>query len=220
LRRDQTSVSQEDYLKAIWEMREEKQIPISARLAEQLDVTPPAVTAALKRMARDGHVTVQRGGEIHLTAKGRKAAEHLMLRHQLAEMLLTDVIGIPWAQSHAEAERLEHAISPAIEALLVKRFASQKTCPHGVPLSGGIAEVRKQGGVLLSELGAGDSATILCVYERDEGFLNFLQDLHLLPSTKIEILERGYDETLTVRVANQTIHLGKPATTRIWVRPS
>jgi DtxR family Mn-dependent transcriptional regulator len=220
LRRDKTSVSQEDYLKAILEMREEKQIPISARLAEQLDVTPPAVTAALKRMARDGHVKVQRDGEIQLTTQGRKTAEHLMLRHQLAEMLLTDVIGIPWAQAHAEAERLEHAISPAIESLLVKRFASCKTCPHGAPLRGGFAQVRKQGGVLLSELHPGDSATILCVYERDEGFLNFLQNLNLLPSTKVDVLERGYDETLTLRVNSQTVHLGKPATTRIWVRPS
>jgi DtxR family transcriptional regulator, Mn-dependent transcriptional regulator len=219
LRRDKTSVSQEDYLKAILEMRQEKQIPISARLAEQLDVTPPAVTAALKRMARDGHVKVQRDGEIQLTTQGRKAAEHLMLRHQLAEMLLTEVIGIPWAQAHAEAERLEHAISPAIEALLAKRFASYKTCPHGAPLRGGFAEVRKQGGVLLSELHAGDSATILCVYERDEGFLNFLQQRDLLPSAKIDVLERGYDETLTLRVNSKTVHLGKPATTRIWVRP-
>ena len=60
MRREKTSVSQEDYLKAIWEMLEENQIPISARLAEELDVTPPAVNAALKRMARDGHVKVQR----------------------------------------------------------------------------------------------------------------------------------------------------------------
>ena len=59
MRRDKTSVSQEDYLKAIWEMLEEDQVPISARLAEELDVTPPAVTAALKRMTRDGHVRVE-----------------------------------------------------------------------------------------------------------------------------------------------------------------
>jgi DtxR family transcriptional regulator, Mn-dependent transcriptional regulator len=220
LRREKTSVSQEDYLKAIWEMSEENQIPISARLAEELDVTPPAVTAAVKRMARDGHIKVQRGGHILLTNKGRKVAQHLMLRHQLAEMLLTEVIGLPWAKSHAEAERLEHAISPEVEALLLKRFASHKTCPHGVPLSGGVTQLRKQGGVLLSELSAGDSASILCVYEKDEGFLDFLEDLHLLPSAKVEVLNRSYDETLTLRVANQTIHLGKTATSRIWVRPS
>jgi len=220
LRRDKTSVSQEDYLKAIWEMHEEDQVPISARLAEELDVTPPAVTAAIKRMARDGHVKMQRGGEILLTAQGRKLAQRLMLRHQLAEMLLTEVIGLPWSKSHAEAERMEHAISPEVEALLLKRFAAHKTCPHGVPLSGGVSQLRKQGGVLLSELRAGDSATLLCVYEKDEGFLDFLENLHLLPSVKLEVLERGYDETLTLRVAGETIHLGKTATSRIWVRPS
>jgi DtxR family transcriptional regulator, Mn-dependent transcriptional regulator len=220
LRREKTSVSQEDYLKAIWEMSEENQIPISARLAEELDVTPPAVTAAVKRMARDGHIKVQRGGHILLTNKGRKVAQHLMLRHQLAEMLLTEVIGLPWAKSHAEAERLEHAISPEVEALLLKRFSSHKTCPHGVPLSGGVTQLRKQGGLLLSELNTGDSASILCVYEKDEGFLDFLEGLHLLPSAKVEVVNRSYDETLTLRVANQTIHLGKTATSRIWVRPS
>ena len=220
MRRDKTSVSQEDYLKAIWEMREEDQVPISARLAEELDVTPPAVTAAVKRMARDGHVTVKRGGHILLTAKGRKFAQRLMLRHQLAEMLLTEVIGLPWAKSHAEAERMEHAISPEVEALLLKRFAGHKTCPHGVPIRGGVAQLRKHGGVLLSELQASDSAVILSVYEKDEGFLEFLDNLKLLPSNKLEVLKRGYDETLTLRVAGQTIHLGKTATSRIWVRRS
>ena len=220
MRRDKTSVSQEDYLKAIWEMLEENQLPISARLAEELDVTPPAVTAALKRMARDGHVKVHRGGQIHLTAKGRKVAEHLMLRHQLAEMLLTEIIGLPWSKSHAEAERMEHSISPEVEALLLKRFANHKTCPHGVPINGSVSQLRKQGGVLLSELRPGESAEILCVYEKDEGFLEFLENLHLLPAAKLDILERGYDETLTVRVSGQTIHLGKPATSRIWVHPA
>jgi len=218
LQRDRTSVSQEDYLKAIWEMLEEQQTPISARLAEELHVTPPAVTAAVKRMARDGHVKVRRGGTIHLTAKGRKLAQHLMLRHQLAEMLLTEVIGLSWAKAHAEAERMEHAISPEVEALLLKRFADRKTCPHGVPINGGIVQLREQGGVPLSDLRPGESAEILCVYEKDERFLEFLEELHLHPSTKLQVLLRGYDETLTLLVAGKTIHLGKPATSRIWVR--
>src|SRR5260370_10646018 len=144
LRREKTSVSQEDYLKAIWEMLEENQMPISARLAEELNVTPPAVTAALKRMTRDGHVRLERSGRIDLTQKGRKRAEHLALRHQLAEMLLTDVIGLSWAKAHDEAERLEHAISPEAEALLLKRCGNKKTDPHGVPLRGRIAKMTRQ----------------------------------------------------------------------------
>jgi Mn-dependent DtxR family transcriptional regulator len=167
VRREQTSVSQEDYLKALWEMLEENQVPISARLAEELNVTPPAVTAALKRMIRDGHVKIERGGRIHLTAQGRKNAQHLMLRHQLAEMLLTEVIGLSWSKAHAEAERMEHAISPEVEALLLKRFAARKTCPHGVPVPGNRnPQVRWR----CSELGQ-RTAEIPAYNEKDEGFL-------------------------------------------------
>jgi DtxR family transcriptional regulator, iron-dependent repressor len=218
LRREKTSVSQEDYLKAIWEMLEENQTPISARLAEELQVTPPAVTAALKRMTRDGHVRVDRMGRIALTQKGRKFSEHLALRHQLAEMLLTDVIGLSWAKAHDEAERMEHAISPEVEALLIKKFGDKRSCPHGVPLRGGFATLRKQGAVLLADLRARESGEILCVYEKDAQFLEFVEGLHLRPAARVDVLKREYDETMTLRAGGKTMHLGKPATTRIWVR--
>ncbi|MCI0628123.1 MAG: metal-dependent transcriptional regulator, partial [Acidobacteria bacterium] len=129
MRREKTSVSQEDYLKAIWELIEEEQLPISARLAEELGVTPPAVTAALKRMTRDGFLRLGRDGHIRLTAKGRRVAENLALRHQLAEKLLTEVIGLDWSRAHEEAERLEHGISPQVQALLIKHFGADGTCP-------------------------------------------------------------------------------------------
>src|SRR5579872_2362585 len=122
MRREKTSVSQEDYLKAIWELVQEEQAPISARLAEDLGVTPPAVTAALKRMARGGYLKVLRNGYISLTPRGKKIAQELVLRHRLAEKLLTDVIGLPWARAHEEAEKLEHGISPEVARLLLRRF--------------------------------------------------------------------------------------------------
>ena len=133
MRRETTSVSREDYLKAIWEIVQEEQVPISARLAEELRVTPPAVTAALKRMARDGYLRVARDGRIHLSRKGREVAEHLVLRHRLAEKLLTDVIGVDWSKVHEEAERLEHGMSTEVVALLLKRFGADSTCPMSTP---------------------------------------------------------------------------------------
>jgi DtxR family Mn-dependent transcriptional regulator len=218
LRREKTSVSQEDYLKAIWEMEEEDQTPISARLAEELDVTPPAVTAALKRMTRDDFLRVEGGGTIRLTRKGRSVAERLALRHQLAEKLLTEVIGLSWVKAHNEAERLEHAISPEVEALLLKRFGADARCPHGVPLVGGVAKLRRAGAVTLADLKAGEGAEILCVYEKDAKFLEFLDGLELRPGVRVKVARREYDETMMLRAAGRRMHLGKPATSRIWVR--
>src|ERR1700688_3355970 len=166
MRREQTSVSQEDYLKAIWEIVQEEQVPISARLAEDLSVTPPAVTAALKRMARAGYLRIRRGGRIELSSKGKGAAQHLVLRHRLAEKLLTEVIGLEWSRAHEEAERLEHGISPEVAELLLKRFGRDSRCPHGVPLLGGMAKLRRKfGAVRLSDVQVGKAYEVLRVYE-------------------------------------------------------
>jgi DtxR family Mn-dependent transcriptional regulator len=209
MRREKTSVSREDYLKAIWEMVQEEHEPISARLAEELGVTPPAVTAALKRMTRDGLLIVSRDGRISLTRKGSS----------LAEKLLTEVIGIDWTRAHDEAERLEHGISPEVEKLLLARFGAEGFCPHGVPLQGGLAKLRrKHGAVPLSEVDTGRTVEVLCVYEKDSDFLKFLSGLAMHPGARARIRKREYDETMTLAVGNRTIHLGKPATSRIWVR--
>jgi Mn-dependent DtxR family transcriptional regulator len=222
MRREKTSVSQEDYLKAIWELVQEEQEPISARLAEDLGVTPPAVTAALKRMARGGYLKVLRNGYISLTPRGKKIAQELVLRHRLAEKLLTDVIGLPWARAHEEAEKLEHGISAEVAELLVDRFGRDSRCPHGVPLLGGMAELRKKfSAIRLSEADAGASYEILRVYERDPKFLEFLGERNLRPAVHVHIHKREYDETISVTVgdgAANEIHLGKPASERIWVR--
>jgi DtxR family transcriptional regulator, Mn-dependent transcriptional regulator len=223
MRRETTSVSQEDYLKAIWEIVQEEQVPISARLAEDLGVTPPAVTAALKRMARAGYLRVQRDGRIQLTAKGKGTAQHLVLRHRLAEKLLTEIIGLGWSRAHEEAERLEHGISPEVARLLLARFGRDSRCPHGVPLFGGMSRLRrKHGAVRLSEAQVGRSYEVLRVYEKDPAFLEFLEQRSLRPSARVRVLGREYDQTMSVRVSGQgptRIHLGKPATERVWVRP-
>jgi DtxR family Mn-dependent transcriptional regulator len=217
--REKTSVSREDYLKAIWEMVQEEQEPISARLAEELGVTPPAVTAALKRMTRDGLLRVGRSGRIALTRKGSGMAGRLAMRHQLAEKLLTEVIGLDWTRAHDEAERLEHGISLEVEKLLLARFGADGCCPHGVPLRGGLAKLRrKQGATALSDALAGQTVEVLCVYEKDPEFLKFLAGLALHPGARARIRRREYDETMTLSVGNRTVHLGKPATSRIWVR--
>lgn len=220
MRREKTSVSQEDYLKAIWEIVQEEQTPISARLAEDLAVTPPAVTAALKRMTRGGFLRVERSGRIALTPKGRKIAEHLVLRHRLAEKLLTDVIGLEWPRAHEEAERLEHGVSTEVVALLLKRFGRESRCPHGVPLFGGLPKLRKKyGAVKLADAPLGHGYEVLRVYEKERDFLNFLAGLGILPGTRLRVVKREYDETMTVLLGTSAkkVYLGKPATSRIWV---
>jgi DtxR family Mn-dependent transcriptional regulator len=216
----QASVSEEDYLKAIHHMQLELQEPISARLSEALGVTPPAVTAALRRMARRGNVRLDsKAGHIRLTAKGRAIAQTLVLRHRLIERLLTDVLGMDWKVVHAEAEKLEHAISPEIERRLLERFGRDAACPHGNPFVGGLAKLRRQGVIALSEAIPATRVRVVRVDEDEAAFLVFLEGIGLRPGVVFRVLARSYDATLSIQVGSKHVHLGKNSTDRIWVRP-
>jgi DtxR family Mn-dependent transcriptional regulator len=146
------SVSKEDYLKAILEAESEGQTVISATLAHWLSVSAPAVSMALRRLKRDGYVDVKTDGIVRLTNKGKETAYRTALRHHLIERMLSEMFGMPWYEVHDEAERLEHAVSPAFEALLLEKLGEKGTCPHGnAVLPETPAQRGKQGVTLLSE---------------------------------------------------------------------
>ena len=45
--------------------------------------------------------------------------------------MLSEIFGMAWFEVHDEAERLEHAVSPAFERKLVEKLGHKATCPHG-----------------------------------------------------------------------------------------
>ncbi len=215
---EHASISQEDYLKAIYKMLSSSEEPISARLSEQLNVTPPAVTTALKRMARHGYVRLDsKGGRIRLTRQGTRIARRLVLRHRLVEKLLTEVLGMDWKVVHEEAEKLEHAISGEVERRLLEYFGRDGTCPHGYPLFGGTAKLRRQGAKPLGEARPGARLKVVRV-EEGYRFLEFLDRLRIRPGTPVRVVDRTFDGTMTLAVGSRRHPLAQSSTARIWVR--
>src|SRR5512134_3545216 len=129
----------EDYLKAIYQLAEESQPVIAARIADETGVTPSTMFATLRRLAKEGYVSINRRKEIHLTNDGRRVAENIVRRHFLMERFLTDLLGLDWVKAHQEAHRLEHAISQEVEERLAKLLKNPTTCPHGNPIPGASA---------------------------------------------------------------------------------
>ncbi len=212
------TVSKEDYLKAIAEAEAEGESVISATLAHWLSVTRPAVTAALKRLTKDGMVRVGKDGRVQLTNEGRAVAERTIFRHHLIERMLTEVFEMPWYAVHEEAERLEHAVSPAFEKKLVSKLGHKDTCPHGNGLNmRSDSERRQHGFCLLSEAPEKHRHQIKCVYERDRKLLEFFDREGLLPGTVVSVQSRNYDGTISVAIGKKQVRLGLPAATKVWV---
>src|SRR5579864_1790611 len=215
------TISKEDYLKAISEAEAEGQTVIPATLAHWLSVTRPAVTFALKRLKKDGLVSVKSDGHIRLTSRGREIAERTIVRHHLIERMLSEIFAMPWYEIHEEAERLEHAVSPAFEKKLVERLGHKDTCPHGNGLTlRSPAERRNKGLSLLSEAAAGSRCTVASVYERDRNLLEFFEKEGIRPGARIGVEARNYDGTVSLLLGKRQIRLGTPAAEKVWVSKS
>ena len=212
------TVSKEDYLKSILEAETEGEAVISARLAQLLGVSPPAVTMAIRRLKKDGLVRVEAGGEIRLTAAGRKIARKLTLRHHLIERMLSEMFGMEWWKVHDEAERLEHAVSPDFEAKLLAKLGAAGACPHGnLSELESSASRRRRGLILLADAKLETSYLVSGIYERDRGLLEFLEQRGVHPGAKLRVLEHNYDRTLTLTTPAGTVSLGPAASERVWI---
>ncbi len=214
------TVSVENYLKAIYHQGQGGRGVIAARLKETLRVSAPAVTAAVRRLTRKGYVTVDRRRLIALTPEGLEVARHLISRHRLVERLLTDVLGMEWYRVHEEAERLEHAISPEVEARLLRVFGDRRVCPHGSNfIPEGPEPRRRRGERLLAEATVNQFMQVTEVDDEDRGFLEYLDGLGIMPGTRLTLRERLYDATLRLQVDGRSVHLAKDSAGRVWVRP-
>jgi DtxR family Mn-dependent transcriptional regulator len=200
----------EDYLGVIYTLERDSEPVIGARLAEWLEVSPPTVTATIKRMIRDGWVSMDRSKEIHLTPAGRKAAHSVLRRHMLAELLLARVLGVPWSQVHQEADAMEHTLSSETVERLAAKLDHPETCPHGNPLPGYedlLAEL-----LPLTQVRPGQQVVIRRVHESAEEqpeLMAFLEQNGLLPGAEVTLLKiMPFNETMSLECAGETVVLG------------
>jgi DtxR family Mn-dependent transcriptional regulator len=217
--KDAIHVSKENYLKAILEAEAEGHQVFPATLAHWLEVSAPAVTMALKRLRRDGYVEVGEDGIVRLTEAGTETAYRTALRHHLIERMLSEVFGMEWYEIHEEAERLEHAVSPAFEAKLREKLGEGGACPHGNSvLPRNPVERKRQGELPLSEAVAGECYTVTSLQERDPQLLRFLHRMGIGPSRRLRVVSHNYDQTVSIELPTGESILGRPAAEAVWLR--
>ncbi|MEJ7583846.1 MAG: metal-dependent transcriptional regulator [Acidimicrobiales bacterium] len=206
----------EEYCETVFELREDDVDVIQARIAERLGVSRPAVSEMIKRMEQQGLVEVD--GQVRLTSAGTRLAERVVRRHRLAERLLTDILGLSWAEAHKEAGRWEHVISDNVERAIDKLLGAPTTCPHGNPIPG--ADYTAPDTVALGELAVGAGFTVNRIPEELEfapGMLEYLEEADLLPGRDGTITASSPDGTTTVEIAGRHVGIGSFASSRILV---
>ena len=118
--------SGEDYLKTIYILQKEKGTVRSIDVAEQMGVSKPSVSHAVKLLRKGGYILMDDDYTLHLTDLGCEIAEMLYERHQYFTEQLTGV-GFDLATAEAEACKMEHTISDSTFQKLKEQ--EQKLCP-------------------------------------------------------------------------------------------
>jgi DtxR family Mn-dependent transcriptional regulator len=195
---------------------------ISARLARWMRVSPPTAWATLQRMHRDGMVEIDDKKTVHLTPRGRELAESIARRHRLSERFLNDVLGLGWAEAHSEAHHFEHAMTPVIEASVVKILGDPKTCPHGSPIPGTGATLDPSWRPL-DTFEVGESMIVRFIseeLEEDLELLHYLDKQDIKPGRQVTVKDRLTSNALLVLERNgEDVSLGLQVAARIRAEP-
>ena len=182
-----------EYLMTIRYMHGEGQPVIAARLAERLGVSAATVSEMVTRLVREGLMTVDdHSRQLNLTDVGRTAAERTFRRHALSEWLLTEVIGLGWAEADEEAHHLQHALSERVTDKIDELLGVPPTCPHGNPIPRDGITPERPAGIPMSQAAKGSEITLLRVTEEaeeDARLLTFLQENAVRPGRMFRVTD-------------------------------
>src|SRR3954466_12031971 len=173
----EATVAEEEYLQTIYWLKEAN-LPITgANIARAMQLSAPTVHEMVGRLEQDGYVKRNEDKSLEFTKSGHDHAYAVVRRHRLIERFLTDVLGIPWHEVHEEAERLEHAMSPVLEARMLAAIGDAKTCPHGHPIQPG----ERIMGVPMGDAAIGAKVTVLRFENEAEDLLALFHEEGIEP---------------------------------------
>jgi DtxR family Mn-dependent transcriptional regulator len=214
----------EMYLKVVFELEEQRQPALRARLAERLDQAMPSVSQTVSRLERDGLLRLGDERIVELTDAGRRIAVAVMRKHRIAERFLFDVLGLDWADCHEEACRWEHVLGDAAEEKLAALLSNLAVDPYGNPIPG-LEHIGRESSTFvpgrpITDSPTGLDGTIVSLGEgiqADEGLLRTFHESGIVPGAAVSVTPDGSD--FVVAGATGLVRLDPHLAAQFFVAP-
>ena len=216
----------ENYLLSIYRLDEEDTVVTLTQLAEHLKMLPegeglgtslPTVGGMIRRLEREGMISVDSKKQMTLTRKGFRHAESIVRRHRLAERMVVDMLDVELHRAHVEAHLLEHAISPYLEERIMKKLGMPTTSPFGYPIPG-TDYVHKGKSFRLNEAAAGQQLEIDKIPVDDEVLLEHLVRSQVIPGNAIRVNEINTSTgIISFECLDENVVVGYQVGQFIWV---
>ena len=210
-------VEAEDILKIAYSLKEagrpldEKELARSVGFPSELSIEIAGALIASKWAEEDPQ------GVLRLTKIGEDRARELIRAHRLLERYLADRKGMPLEAIHAEADHLEHEMTPQEIESMDMELGYPAWDPHGHVIPAHGRRVPSPKGRHLSEVAArGGRLRILSLDDEPAPLLAQLIALGLKPGAVVEVIEQQFD-LLRLRLDNHIIPLAIEAAKHVSV---
>lgn len=194
------SAAVQDYVREIYKLQTEDGQVKTSTLAERMGVAPPSATAMMKKLAAQGLVDHRPYRGVRLTRTGERIALEVLRHHRLLELYLAQTLDLGIDAVHAEADRLEHALSERLEDRIDKALGSPTQDPHGDPIPDAKLRIVQSKSKRLTELEPGEDATVVRVPDGDGELLRYLASHALVPGQRVQLIKtEPFEGPVTLR---------------------
>lgn len=215
-----TSFTEENYLKAIYSLNEQKINSASTNaIAERLETKAASVSDMLKKLKEKELINYQKYKAVSLTEQGKSIAISIIRKHRLWEYFLVEKLEFGWDEVHDIAEQLEHIESTELTNKLDKFLGFPEFDPHGDPIPNKDGKFPVKHNKTLAEINADQTAHILGVKDHTASFLNYLNNLDIGLGTLVKINKiNAFDESLEIEYKNRKASVSKIVAQNLYVK--
>ena len=193
------SLTEENYLKAIFHLIDEDNCFTINELSKLLNIKMPSVNSMMKKFMQKNWVIYESYKPIKLTDLGKKESALIVRKHRLTEMFLVEKMGFGWEAVHEIAEQLEHIHSEIFFDKIDEFLNYPKVDPHGEPIPDKEGNIIEQNLIKLSECKVYDEVILASVTESSDDFLTYLSSRNMNLNSQITILEiEKYDQSMSI----------------------
>jgi DtxR family Mn-dependent transcriptional regulator len=206
----------EDALKHVYTCQAVGRVCDAGTIADHLSISHGRAEDLLERLVEADLARLQAEGA-RLTPGGRESALRLVRAHRLWERYLADRTGVPAAEWHDEAERMEHDLSPEAADELSARLGHPRWDPHGdaIPTAGG--QLPRVDRPSLSDVEAGQTVEVVHLEDEPREIYEALISDGIELGARLEVIETAED-TVRVRVQDLDWTIERPVAGNVTVR--
>ncbi|GAB4143649.1 MAG: metal-dependent transcriptional regulator [Bacteroidia bacterium] len=215
------TLSEENYLKAIWKLVESTGDAVSTNaIAAEVNTKAASVTDMLRKLSDKKLIHYKKYQGVTLTEKGRKLALNTVRKHRLWKVFLVEKLDFRWDEVHEIAEQLEHINSSSLTERLDKFLGYPKTDPHGDPIPDSEGNIEVTAHVLLNTVEAGKTVIMTGVSEHSTSFLRYLDEAGMGLGTTITVESYvEFDRSVNILINNKKkLHISENVAANLLVR--